>query len=80
MSGADEFDSLLVPSISGPAWITGDKFGIEGSYVTTVLCLIIGILLVMKASRMGQLVGPLWVRKVKREAVLASSVDSGTTE
>ncbi|MEW6411206.1 MAG: type II CAAX endopeptidase family protein [Candidatus Zixiibacteriota bacterium] len=80
VSGADEFDSLLVPSISGPAWITGDKFGIEGSYVTTVLCLIIGILLVMKASRMGQLVGPLWVRKVKREAVLASSVDSGTTE
>ncbi len=77
VSGADDFESVLVPSINGPEWLTGGAFGIEGSYVTTALCFVIGFLLVMKASRSGQLVGPMWVRKEK--AALAEVTNTEAT-
>ena len=37
VSGASDFDSWLVATVSGPQWLTGGSFGIEASYVTTVI-------------------------------------------
>jgi uncharacterized protein len=44
-----EAKGLLQSSISGPAWLTGGDFGIEGSVITTVCCLICMVLLMVKA-------------------------------
>lgn len=78
VSGDSELESVLVPKISGPEWLTGGSFGVEASYVTAVLCLVIGVLLVIKASRAGQLVGPLWVRKMKARMVMADDTGQQT--
>lgn len=39
VSGVATRESLLVPQFSGPDWLTGGSFGIEGSVVTVALCL-----------------------------------------
>ena len=50
------YDGLLIPQITGPAWLTGGTFGIEASYVAILLCCVTGAALVVRAQRRGQLV------------------------
>jgi membrane protease YdiL (CAAX protease family) len=39
VSGVPTRESLFVPQFSGPEWLTGGSFGIEGSVITVALCL-----------------------------------------
>jgi membrane protease YdiL (CAAX protease family) len=66
VSGETGFDSLVVSVRSGPDWLTGGDFGIEGSYVSIAICIVVGVLLIMRAAGAGQILGPLWVRKVRQ--------------
>ena len=50
------YDGLLIPQITGPAWLTGGTFGIEASYFAILLCCVTGAALVVRAQRRGQLV------------------------
>jgi membrane protease YdiL (CAAX protease family) len=45
------YEGLIVPRITGPAWLTGGTFGIEASYVAIALCLVAGVTLVVRARR-----------------------------
>ncbi|UCG62481.1 MAG: CPBP family intramembrane metalloprotease [Candidatus Zixiibacteriota bacterium] len=65
VSGEDELETLVTSTRSGPDWLTGGDFGIEGSYVSIAICVVVGVLLIMRAARAGQILGPLWVRKVR---------------
>jgi membrane protease YdiL (CAAX protease family) len=38
VSGLDIGPRLFVPVVSGPAWLTGGKYGLEGSVVLTAVC------------------------------------------
>jgi membrane protease YdiL (CAAX protease family) len=61
-SGVTSFVSWITPRVVGPAWLTGGSFGLEASLVTTVLCLILGIIILITAINRGQLVKPIWLR------------------
>jgi membrane protease YdiL (CAAX protease family) len=50
------YEGLLIPQITGPAWLTGGTFGIEASYVAILLCCVTGLVLVVRAQHRGQLV------------------------
>jgi membrane protease YdiL (CAAX protease family) len=51
---------LLQGQMIGPAWLTGDPFGVEASVVALVVCTIAGLLLVIAAKRSGHVIHPLW--------------------
>ena len=53
-SGMDH-NGFIQPIISGPDWITGGSFGIEASYVSTVINIIIGLILISIATKKGQI-------------------------
>lgn len=42
-SGFPSRGHLLNPTLSGPVWLTGGRFGVEGSWLTLVLLLIWGV-------------------------------------
>lgn len=55
VSGTGEQRGLLLAELDGPAWLTGGAMGIEGSAVTVLLGLIVGIVLLVLAARRGHL-------------------------
>lgn len=57
------YEGWLITNISGPEWLTGGNWGIEGSYVAISLCLVIGIALLLLAKRKAHFVMPSWKRK-----------------
>jgi membrane protease YdiL (CAAX protease family) len=61
-SGVTTFDSWMTSTVDGPGWITGGAFGIEGSLITTALCVGLGIFVLLRAIGKGQLVLPSWQR------------------
>jgi membrane protease YdiL (CAAX protease family) len=61
-SGETQFPSWLTSTVDGPEWLTGGTFGIEASYVSVGLNLIVGILLLSIVIRKGQIVRPKWQR------------------
>jgi len=56
------YDGLLISSISGPKWLTGSNWGIEGSFIAIFLCLAVGIALIILAKRKAYIVLPSWKR------------------
>jgi membrane protease YdiL (CAAX protease family) len=56
------YEGLLLTNISGPEWMTGGNWGIEGSYIAIFLCLIIGIAIMFLAKRKAYIVLPSWNR------------------
>jgi uncharacterized protein len=62
------FRGLVFPYIDGPEWLTGGVWGIEASYITILLCFIVGVVLVYLAKKNSQFVLPRW----KRSVVLSS--------
>jgi membrane protease YdiL (CAAX protease family) len=50
------YEGLLTPRVSGPAWLTGGSFGIEGSYVAIAFCLASGLVLLMCAIKNKRMV------------------------
>jgi membrane protease YdiL (CAAX protease family) len=69
MSGIT-FDGLLRSHLSGPTLFSGGEFGVEGSVITVVTCLIAASGLAVWARRHGRIVRPVWRRN--REAVAAA--------
>jgi membrane protease YdiL (CAAX protease family) len=59
------YDGLLIPRITGPAWLTGGTFGIEASYIAILLCCVTGAALVVRAQHRGQLVPLTWKRATR---------------
>jgi membrane protease YdiL (CAAX protease family) len=57
------YEGWLTTKISGPGWLTGGSWGIEGSFLTISLCLLIGIALVFLSKRKGNIIMPRWKRK-----------------
>lgn len=53
---------FISPVVSGPDWLTGAAFGIEGSWLSLAPSLAVGILLLVLARRGGQFVAPSWRR------------------
>lgn len=66
VSGADDLQSLLVPTIDGPYCLTGGKFGVEASYLAPLLCVAIGIAFLVKAKPLGNVLEPFWTRMVPK--------------
>ncbi len=62
VSGHEVKGGLLTTQLSGPDWLTGGAFGIEGSAVDLVLVLLASAAMVMLAQRRGRMVPPVWGR------------------
>lgn len=60
VSGHQVKQGLLVTELSGPDWLTGGAFGIEGSAVDLVLVLLAGAAMVMLARHRGRMLQPVW--------------------
>jgi len=58
----NEVDGILNSTIEGPVLITGGEFGFETSIISLFLCTMVGILILRKAIKKGQLVRPFWKR------------------
>ena len=63
VSGGVAEPGLIKPILDGPVLLTGGNFGIEASLTAFVLCTTAGVILLVKAKRRGQIMGPFWQRK-----------------
>lgn len=62
VSGHEVKSGLLTTQLSGPDWLTGGAFGIEGSAVDLVLVALASAAMVLLAQRRGRMVQPAWRR------------------
>ncbi|MES2581184.1 MAG: type II CAAX endopeptidase family protein [Pseudomonadota bacterium] len=62
VSGHEVKNGLLTTQLSGPDWLTGGAFGIEGSAVDLVLVVLASAVMVLLAQRRGRMVLPAWKR------------------
>ncbi len=60
--------AMLTPRLSGPAWLCGGEFGVEGSVVATMVCATTAAGMLLLAARRGRSVPPFW----RRPAALAA--------
>jgi membrane protease YdiL (CAAX protease family) len=56
-------DGFLVSKMTGPDWLTGGAFGVEGSLVAPLVCSLGTIALLVIAIRRGTIVSPFWRRR-----------------
>ena len=69
-SGVEQLPSWLITEISGPAWITGGSIGIESSVLGVLLNVIVGIVMIKIAINHGQVLDPIWQRRIRDNANL----------
>lgn len=62
VSGGDPEPGLIKPVLDGPVLLTGGNFGVEASLTAFLLCTTAGVILLVKAKRRGQIMGPFWQR------------------
>lgn len=62
VSGHEVKSGLLTTQLSGPDWLTGGAFGIEGSAVGLALVVLATAMMVLLAQRQGRVVRPVWLR------------------
>lgn len=62
VSGHEAKNGLFATHLTGPEWLTGGAFGLEGSAVDLVLLVLASAVMVMLAHRMGHMVQPAWKR------------------
>ncbi|MBK9574396.1 MAG: CPBP family intramembrane metalloprotease [Rhodoferax sp.] len=62
VSGHEVKNGLLTTQLSGPDWLTGGAFGIEGSAVDLVLVVLASAAMVVLAQRRGRMGPPAWRR------------------
>ena len=63
-SGITELPSWIQPVIHGPEWVTGGSFGIEASVITVALSVVVGYVILKKATTNNQFLAPKWRRRV----------------
>jgi hypothetical protein len=47
-------------TLQGSEWLTGGVFGVEASVVALTVCSTVGVLMLVKAVRLGRIVPPPW--------------------
>lgn len=62
VSGHEVKTGLFKTELSGPDWLTGGAFGIEGSAVDLALVVLASAAMVLLAWRQGRIVRPTWAR------------------
>jgi len=62
VSGHEVKAGLFVTELSGPDWLTGGSFGIEGSAVDLAFVVLASAAIVLLAWRQGRIVRPSWAR------------------
>jgi membrane protease YdiL (CAAX protease family) len=62
VSGNDAQQGLVRSTINGPNWLTGGDFGVESSVLALLLCTTTGVVMLVMATRRGQIVPPVWKR------------------
>lgn len=65
VSGNALHPGLLRTVTEGPELLTGGKFGLEASLAVFLLCTVTGVFLLVMAVRRGNIVPPMWVRKLR---------------
>jgi membrane protease YdiL (CAAX protease family) len=55
-------DGFITPTIEGADWITGGAYGVEASYISLFLQILIGILILLQAVKSKQIVKASWKR------------------
>ncbi len=63
VSGHKVKEGLLTTELSGPDWLTGGAFGIEGSAVDVVFVVLASAAMLLLAKRRGRIVQPAWKRR-----------------
>ncbi|MBI4900656.1 MAG: CPBP family intramembrane metalloprotease [Actinobacteria bacterium] len=63
VSGSGGASGWFRAQFTGPTWLTGGSFGIEGSVLTAALLTAVGVWLLVVIKRRGLAVKPSWVRR-----------------
>ena len=64
VSGNAPPEGFFKSTLQGSEWLTGGVFGVEASLVALAVCGTVGVLMLVKAVRLGRFVPPPWKRKV----------------
>jgi membrane protease YdiL (CAAX protease family) len=62
VSGNAPPEGFFTSTLQGSEWLTGGAFGVEASIVAAGVCGTIGVLMLVRAIRLGHLVPPAWKR------------------
>jgi membrane protease YdiL (CAAX protease family) len=62
VSGNAPPEGFVRSTLQGSEWLTGGAFGVEASVVAAAVCGTVGVLMLVKAIRLGRLVPPPWKR------------------
>jgi membrane protease YdiL (CAAX protease family) len=71
VSGLDQH-GLVEAELSGPVLLSGGAFGLEASLIAMIAATSVGVWLVMRAVKQGEVVQPWWVRRRAARAEAAS--------
>ena len=72
-------DGMVNAKIQGPELLSGGQFGFEASIVALLLATAIGVWLVVRAVRQGEVIRPWWVRRrLSSEKAVGVDVDGDT--
>ena len=63
VSGNAPPEGFVKSTLQGSEWLTGGAFGVEASIVAAAVCGTVGVLMLVKAIRLGRMVPPPWKRK-----------------
>ena len=63
-----QVEGLVEARLSGPDWLSGGTFGLEGSVIALVICTAAGVWVLRKAVLAGQVMQPRWVRRRSEHA------------
>jgi hypothetical protein len=63
VSGNAPPEGFVKSTLQGSEWLTGGAFGLEGSVVAAAVGGTVGVLMLVKAMRLGRIVPPPWKRK-----------------
>jgi len=56
-------EGLFQGSLTGPEWLSGGQFGVEGSIVAVVVCVSLALVLLQQSERRGHFIAPRWKRR-----------------
>ena len=63
VSGNAPPEGFVKSTLQGSEWLTGGAFGVEASLVAAAVCGTVGVLMLVRAVRLGHMVPPAWKRK-----------------
>jgi len=56
-------EGFFKSTLQGSEWLTGGSFGVEASLIAMGVCTTVGVLMLVKAARLGHIVPTPWRRK-----------------